>query len=320
MGIVLAALRAAPSPAAAYYNQRHAVAATSPRLKRLRDAIDDPVNLSSFQWAQWFAYVREFRPDLVLELGRGRGNSTAAVNEALHQLGHGRLVSFCLTRTWHDETVPRLRPLVEADWFGRVEARVGDALREDFAAVAGDAGRVLLVWDAHGFEIASLVLGHILPILARREHFVIMHDISDVRYRDPREADYRDREIWQGMDRAHGRGREDSRLCLGWLSSVVDQAVSIVDFMTRNRCELGSADRSLHEEIGGDAGRVREMESLLPPEDWSLIADWAFFSLEDGRDYTFPRFVRPLSTVPWALDLLKDTLRRARRRWAASRT
>ena len=122
-------VRPAPSPADAYYNQRHAVAATSDRLRRLREAIKDPINLSAFQWAQWFAYVREYRPDLVLELGRGNGNSTAAVNEALHQLGHGRLVSFCLTRTWHEKTVPLLRPFVEADWFDRIEARVGNLLQ-----------------------------------------------------------------------------------------------------------------------------------------------------------------------------------------------
>lgn len=130
----------APSPASAYYNQRLAVAAASDRLHRLREAIQDPVNLSSFQWAQWFAYVREYRPDLVLELGRGNGNPTAAVNEALRQIGHGRLVSFCLTRVWHEKTLPLLAPLVEADWTDRVEARVGNMLYEDFGDIIGDAG------------------------------------------------------------------------------------------------------------------------------------------------------------------------------------
>lgn len=315
MALDLTTRSPAPSPAAAYYNQRHAIAATSARLKRLRDAIGDPVNLSPFQWAQWFAYVREFRPDLVLELGRGRGNSTAAVAEALHQLGHGRLVSFCLTRTWQRETVRRLAPLVEADWFDRVDARVGNVLRQDFTGIIGDARRVLLIWDAHGFEIAALVLGHILPVLTRREHFVIVHDISDVRYRGPHELDYGGREIWQGMEWAYGNRKEESRLCMGWVSTIVDQAVSIFDFMSRNQCELGSADHSLHEEIGGDPQRAREMKSMLSPEDLSLVADWAFISLEGDRDYTFPRFVRPLPAGEWALDLLKVTLRRVRRRW-----
>src|SRR5438128_3260070 len=191
-------VRHAPSPADAYYNQRHAVAATADRLRRLREAIKDPINLSAFQWAQWFAYAREYRPDLVLELGRGNGNSTAAVNEALHQLGHGRLVSFCLTRTWHEKTVPLLQPVVEAGWFERIEARVGNLLHEDFAPIVGDARRVLLIWDAHGFEIASLVLGHLLPILADREHFVVMHDISDLRFRSKSELRYGDEELWQG--------------------------------------------------------------------------------------------------------------------------
>jgi hypothetical protein len=294
MGIVLNA----PSPASAYYNQRHAIAATSPRLKRLRDAIGDPVNLSPCQWAQWFAYAREYAPDLVIELGRGNGNSTVAVNEALHQLGHGRLVSFCFTPTWQEVTVPLLTPLVEPGWFDRVDARVGDILGADFSEVIGDARRVLLIWDAHGFEIASLVLGHILPLLADREHFVVMHDISDIRFRDPGETGYAGRELWQGMNWAH-RNPGSARVCLGWISTIVDQPIAVVDFLTRNRGRLRSADECFHEEIGGAPQRLAEMKSVLPPEDWSMIADWAWFTLNEWPGpYTFPRFVRPSPAGP----------------------
>ena len=57
-----------------------------------------------------------------------------------------------------------LEPLVEPDWFDRIEARVGDVLLQDFGEVIGDAARVLVIWDAHGFEIASLVLGLIFAV------------------------------------------------------------------------------------------------------------------------------------------------------------
>ena len=283
-----------PSPAKAYYNQRHAIAASSERLRRLREAIADPVNLSSFQWAQWFAYTRELRPDLVIELGRGNGNSTAAVNEALRQLGPGRLVSLCLSRTWEQQTVPRLRPLVETDWFDSVDARVGNLLLEDFREIVGDARRILVIWDAHGFEIAACVLGHILPILAEREHFVIMHDISDLRYRDRSELVYGEQEIWQGMERAYRGAWQGPRICLGWVFTLVDQAISVVDFLTRNDAELQSADHSFHTEIGGDPERLREMERVLPKDDWSLQADWAYFTLNTiPGAKTYPRFARP---------------------------
>jgi len=285
-----------PSPAAAYYNQRKAIAQSSPRLKALREVINDPLNLSAFQWAQWFAYTREYRPDVVLELGRGNGNSTAAVNEALHQLGHGRLVSFCLSTTWDRAMVPKIAPLVEPDWFDRVDARVGDMLVEDFRAIVGDARRVLVIWDAHGYEIAELMLAHILPVLAEREHFVIMHDISDLRYLDPSFLQYGDRVMWQGMEKAYTHGRQESRLCLGWISTLVDQAIAIVDFLTRNRTELRSADESFHTEIVADPDRQREMAETLSADDWSAWAHWAYFSLNGvPGPYTFPRLGREVA-------------------------
>jgi len=284
-----------PTPADAYYHQRHAIAATSSRLRRLREAIADPVNLSSFQWAQWFAYAREYRPDVILELGRGNGNSTAALAEALFQSGHGRLVSFCLSRTWQTRTAQRLAPLVEPDWFARLDIRTGNMLHEDFAAVLGEARRVLVIWDAHGYEIAALVLGHLLPLLEEREHFLILHDISDARYLGPDALPYADRELWQGMAWAYSDGHQESRLCLGWMNTIVEQPIAVMDFMTRNRSALQSADHSLHEELGGDAARRAEMERTLAASDWSLLAHWAYFSL-NGRPgpFTFPRFVRPV--------------------------
>ncbi len=294
----LALDRPAPSPASSYYEQRHVIAATSERLRRMREAINDPVNLCSFQWAQWFAHVRQYEPDLVLELGRGEGNSTAAMNEALYQLGHGRLVSFDVLPTWDSKTVPLLEALVESDWFDRIDARVGNMLLEDFQEVIGSARRVLLIWDAHGFEIAALVLGHILPLLADREHIVIMHDISDMRYQDKSEMSYGGRELWQGMDFAH-RNHQSARLQLGWISTVVDQAIAVVDFLTRNEGQLYSADESYHEEIGHDAGKLAEMQRVLTPDDWSLTAHWAFFSLNSlPGPYTFPQFVPPAGNRP----------------------
>lgn len=282
-----------PSPATAYYDQRHAIAASSPRLRRLREAIADPVNLSPFQWAQWFAYARDYRPDLVIELGRGNGNSTAALGEALFQSAHGRLVSFCLSHTWRTRTAPLLAPLVEPEWFSRLDIRTGNMLHEDFAAVVGEARRVLVVWDAHGYEIAALVLSHLLPLLSTREHFVILHDISDGRYLGPEALRYADRELWQGMDWAYS-GHQESRLCLGWINTIVEQPIAVMDFMTRNGSALQSADHALHEDLGGDAARRAEMERTLAPEDWSLLAHWAYFSLNGlPGPFTFPRFVRP---------------------------
>lgn len=325
-----------PSPSQAYYNQRHSLARNSDQLRRIRQIINDPVNLSSFQWAQWFTYALEYKPSLILELGRGRGNSTAVFCQAVQQYRNGRIVSLCLTDLWQQAVVPLLEPAVGPDWLAPLDARIGDMLNEDFPAIIGDARRVLVLWDAHGFEIAELVLGHILPLLADREHVIIMHDISDLRYAR-KSLEYNGAELWKGQNWVYGdKGRHESRLYLGWIDTIVDQAIAVVDFMTRNHGELLAADDSFHREIGQNEERLQEMEQTLSKDDWSLSAHWAYFSLNTlSRPYTFPRFVSPpkpepppspqpeLSPPPQAtarrvvedtrtIDLLTEILRRVR--------
>jgi hypothetical protein len=291
-------MRQPPTPAAAYYQQRHAIAAASPRLKAMRDALADPVNLSPAQWAQWYAYAREFRPDLVLELGRGTGNSTATMLQALHDNRHGRLVSLCLTQAWAARSVPLLRPLVPADWFDRLDARVGDLTKEDFAALVGDAQRVAVVWDAHGLVVAEAMLGRIMPLIASREHFVIMHDISDRRYCGSK-VEYGERELWKGLEWVDANGRGDCRLYLGWIDTCVDQPIVTVDFLARNRTELQSADHSFHEELGKSPERLAEMRRVMPGEDLDLIGHWAWFTLNGvPGPYTFPHVPPPQRRPP----------------------
>ena len=44
-----------------------------------------------------------------------------------------------------------------------------DILEFDYRKALSDAKRVLIFWDAHGFDIAECVLGEILPIVAAGE-------------------------------------------------------------------------------------------------------------------------------------------------------
>jgi hypothetical protein len=277
-----------PSPATAYWNQRCAVVHSSGRLRALRQALDDTSNLSSFQWAQWFAYAREYRPDLVIELGRRKGSATAVFAEALSQNQHGTLVSLCENKTWKN-SLKLLRPLVGADWLGRLEIRTGQVARADFHQIVGDARRVLIVWQEAGFAAAEAVLGRLMPILQDRKHVILMHDISDRRYCGS-ELAYGEGRLWQGSDWASRHGRYDCRVYLGWISTVVEQAIAVVDFLTRNRSELQSADHSFHLEIGADAARRKQMKAVLSPEDFSLAGHWAYFSLNGApQPYTFPK-------------------------------
>jgi hypothetical protein len=279
-----------PTPAQAYWEQRAVLEKARPRLEQFMEAAGVLSILSAHQWAQLFAYAVHFRPDLIIELGRFTGNSTCVFTEAAHTLAPAscRVVSLCLADDWRRKTAPRLRPIVGDAWFAPLQAVEGNILFFDFAAALAGAKRVLLFWDAHGYQIAECVLGSVLPLLADRSHAVLMHDMSDSRYIDPEFRKYGGEGLWRGNNNGH------TRLLLGNINTQVEQAVSVVDFTTRNGLTLQSADHTFHQEIGSDPQKVAEMRRLLGEKLFSLEGHWFYFSLnEKPGPYTFPKFSPP---------------------------
>jgi hypothetical protein len=274
------------APGRAYWNQRIALARCRQRIMDLSQAVNRQSDLSVHQFAQLFASVLEFAPDLIIELGRGQGNSLCAFTEASHQLSTAvpcRVLSLCSTSEWHDLTVPNLRKIVSEEWFAPVEAIQCNILEFDFARALTPAKRVLIFWDAHGFDIAECVLGRILPEVAGRQHLVFMHDMSDIRYTTPGLNEYGGRGLWKGVNAAGASVR------LGFIDSAVAQAISIVDFAGRNGITLDSADHSHDLEINQVPGRVEEMRELLGDQIFSLQGDWFWFTLnQHPGPYTFP--------------------------------
>lgn len=270
------------TPAQAIWNQREKVLQSSDRLRNLCTAVDWQNDLALSQWAQWFTLALEFQPDLIIELGRGRGNSTCLFTEAANQLGNCRVVSFCLSTDWDELTRPRVAKMVPDSWFDCLDTRMGDLLATDVPALLESSQRILLLWDAHGYDIADFVLGAVLPLLRNRVHLVVMHDISDTRYAGV-ERDYRGSRLW--------RGNNDGsiRLVLGHLNSAVEQAVAIVDFTSRNHLTLHSADHSLNTELTPE--QIQELQQL--GEFFSVYGHWFYFSLNEKTDAEpiyFPTF------------------------------
>ncbi|MEO5823090.1 MAG: hypothetical protein ABIT71_21510, partial [Vicinamibacteraceae bacterium] len=279
-------MRSAFNAGLAYWDQRDAVAAASAQLRRLAVAVNGENDLALFQWGQLFAATLDFAPTLIVELGRHRGNSTCVFTTAAQALD-ARVVSLCLSPRWRTETRPRLAGLVPPSWLSHLEAREEDIAAADFDAIVGDATRVLVLWDAHGYHIAEHVLGRLLPAVADRPHLVIAHDISDVRYEaaPPRPASER-YGLWRGNDWSGPRIR------LGHLDSCVEQAVAMVDFTSRNAVALRTAAEDIHTAIGAHAFRVEEMERTLG-DLWSRQAHWCHFSLnERPGPYRFPAAAR----------------------------
>lgn len=277
----------------ACWEQRDTLAAAAGLLRRLMGSVGRPTDLSASQWGQLFAAAVQFEPDLVLELGRGCGNSTCVFASAAMSTG-ARVVSLCLSDQWRTGTRPRVAPLVPPDWLARVDAREGDICAVDFDAILRDDPRVLVFWDAHGFDLAEHVLGRLLPALAGREHLVLMHDLSDARFEGGQ-----DRQSYGGHGLWRGNNWSGPRVRLGHVDSAVEQAVAVVDFTSRNAVPLRSAAEDLHGVFDPDPDRLALMQALLG-DLFALDAHWFHFSLnERPGPYGFPA-VRPLPPPPAA--------------------
>lgn len=305
----------------AVWNQRRVVAGLAPRLRQLMGVVGRPTDLAPHQWGQLLAFAAEFRPDLVIELGRGHGNSTCVFLEAARALDQSgspcRVVSLCLTSAWADDTVPRLAGVCDAAWFARGKILRGDILRYDFGAEAAGAKRVLVFWDAHGPEVADAVLSRLMPPLAGRAHAVLMHDISDATY-DTAKSGYGDANLWDGECATGHTFR------VAGIASSVTQAVLALDFTGRNGVKLHTAAEELHRELADRPDRRAELEALLGNDLFSLRAHWVWFTLNEATGpLTFPRprplpvpqpegpASAPVSAAPPSL--LSRALRRVRR-------
>jgi len=278
-------VRRAFRPGLAYWNQRRRLAAARERILSLSEAVGHPSDMWPYQFTQLMAAALEFRPDFILELGRAFGNSTCAFAEASHQLGGSiHIASICHSQDWELLTVPRLRPVVTPDWFQPLEILRTDILAMDYGRLLANAHRVLVFWDAHGFDIAECLLGEILPRIASMEHVVLMHDLCDSRYQSREHMEYGSNGLWKGNN------WDGPRVKLGIIDSNVEQAIAAVDFTARNRLTLDSADHSFHTDLS--AGQQEELRTTLK-DLFATQGHWFYFTLnEHPGPYTFPAFSR----------------------------
>ncbi len=279
------------SLANAYWNQRFTLSKRRERMLQLIDAIGRPTDLAHFQWAQLMAFALEFKPDIILELGRGWGNSTCAFTEVAHWLLPHRcqVLSLCLSNDWEQRTIPKLSSVVSEDWFQPLQALRANILDFDFVQALTGFERVMVFWDAHGYDVAECILGQILPEIADRSHVVIMHDLTDARYMSKAHNQYGEYGLWKGNN------WNGPMVRIGHILSPVEQTIAITDFTTRNKLTLYSADHDLHTNIGNNPVKMTELQQALGEKLFSLQAHWFWFSLNDtDRPYTFPKFNPPL--------------------------
>jgi len=273
-------------PGIACWNQRKVLAVLRERILLEHQAVNSPQTMTLYQYVQLVATVLEFRPGLILELGRGHGNSTCAFTAASNHVdGAIRVVSICPSTEWKRFTVPRLRSLVTDTWFAPLDSRCASIVETEYESILGGAQRVILYWAAPGFDVAECVLGRILPLLTSTEHLVLVHNLSDTRYVSRDHMDYGPHGLWRGDD------QPGPRLKIGHVDSSASQAISVLDFTTRNRLTLESADHSLRADLSPE--QQQQMRALLG-DLFDTQAHWFYFTLkEHAGPYTFPRLRAP---------------------------
>ena len=167
--------------ASSFWNHRKELVDSKERLRQLCEAVNRPIDLEFHEWFKLYALVLEFSPDLIIELGRGYGNSTCIFTEAVNKSGKGEVVSigYDSEHCWEQKTIPSLQNLVSPQWHDKLTIIHKDIMKIDFTEIIQPAKRVLLFWDAHGGDLGKYILTHIFPLLQKKEHLIIVHDITD---------------------------------------------------------------------------------------------------------------------------------------------
>ncbi|MCJ7696907.1 MAG: class I SAM-dependent methyltransferase [Thermoplasmata archaeon] len=255
------------------------------RINDLITAVGRTGDLSPNQWIQLMAFVLEFKPDFILELGRGYGNSTCAFTEVCHLLPprQCKVLSVCLSDEWNSRTVSHLKKVVEDEWFEPVTTITGDILDFNYEKYFSGKNRIVIFWDAHGFEVAEIILGHILPLIKDKNHIVIMHDLSDSRYISGTNRLYGNNGIWKGKN-------DGPRIRIEHVDSCVEQSISAIDFCNRNKITLHSSDDSYFTEISDK--QWQELSDVIGADYISKNGHWFWFSLNEAlTELTFPKIL-----------------------------
>lgn len=264
------------SSAIALWNQRLKLQKSKLRLKQLANAVGHISDSSLAQYAQMFAITLEFKPDLIVEFGRGTGNSTAVFTEAANQLGTCSVISICNSNDWQNKTSHRVAKVVPKGWFDKLDVQIANILDTQFKDLIKGKKKVLFLWDAHGWDIAEYILGEVLPLLRPLEHLVLVHDIS---YFNPKSINsaYGDNGVWKGY--AGDDVKNPPYLVLNSMTSPFEELVAIYDFASRNSLKIHSVQEEINDLFRKNETKAREFKQLLGIEFSDSSSSFHWFSL-----------------------------------------
>jgi hypothetical protein len=253
--------------------------------------VNCPGNLPLGNWVQLYAVCLDFAPDLIIEVGRGYGNSTCVFTEAANRLSDTKVVSIGndSDRAWNTGTVPRLRRLVSTNWFEPLEVREEDAFKIDFSKICSFGTAILFFWDAHGSQLATHILANLMPQLKNKRNVTLVHDISDARYDD-------------NLTRSYFRADGLPQFWLGDLVGPFEELIPLYDFLSRNRIIYDTPRRSLSRKFATNLAKRDELANC-----WGLnflddspleLGGLLYFDLNNrhnegqAQEMVFPEFIQ----------------------------
>lgn len=246
----------------------------SPMFQSIMEQVNDPSNLNLLQALILAAAVYELRPEIIIDLGTGMGNSCGVFGSISRRIDT-RVHTFDIYPRF-PEILTKLKEPFRAEIAERVIAH-GDITQCNFEDILSRASSVVLFWDAHGFDVAQHVLSVVLPMLADRRHVVLCHDMSDNRYATSKSYD--GKPIW-GVTAV-----QTAFVNTSWVCTHAAQAIAILDFCWRNDLELHSVDRELQESTDPEQRRAFLDKAGLPE---GLSAHMGYFSVSETSARNFP--------------------------------
>ncbi len=206
----------------------------------------------------------------------GAGNSTTVFTDCANAIGKCKVVSvgYDSDQMWKNITSKNLKRIVGAEWGKPLEVLHADIMDTDFTSYVAPADRVLLFWDAHGYELAFYILRHILSLLEPKEHQIVVHDITDVRYTQSTRAYIRE----DGLPVCYA----------DYLTCPFDELYPLFDFLSRNRIRIQTADHSIFNNLKKESAHWNEVSSLFldaygsdsPLQSGHMV----YFNLSDRED------------------------------------
>jgi len=239
--------------ASSLWSHRKDLIDSKERLLKLREAVNHPGDQDFADWFKLYALVLEYSPDLIIELGRAYGNSTCVFTEAINKIGKGKVVSIDYDggKLWQNKTLSRLQKLIDVQWVDKLTIIHEDIMKIDFTEITSQGQRILLFWDAHGLEVAKYLIAHLFPLLQKKEHLIVVHDMIDTKH-SPISPSYENYES------------------LFWVNNLAcdfEEIVPITNFITHNDIIFDttgdSITRFLEENEQTSPDRSKELESIF---------------------------------------------------------